>query len=197
MVVGLARSGISIALALRKMGLKVIGCDSGSVPDEDRDRLLSAGVAVHAPSSGVELLADIATLIKSPGVPRTAPVISMALSKGLPVLGELEVAWRLLPHRFIAVTGSNGKTTTVELLGHIFRTAGLPVVVAGNVGTPLSTLIDQLDAETTIICEASSFQLEDTVAFAPEVAVLLESHRGSSRSPRKFSGLCRRQIQSI
>jgi UDP-N-acetylmuramoylalanine--D-glutamate ligase len=100
-------------------------------------------------------------------------VISAARERGLPVLGELEVAWRMLPNEFIAVTGTNGKTTTVELIGHIHREGGLPVAVAGNVGTAVSSLLGSVDARTTIVCEVSSFQLEDTQAFAPEAAVLL------------------------
>ena len=89
------------------------------------------------------------------------------------MLGELEFAWRLLGNEFIAVTGTNGKTTTVELIGHIHREAALPVAVAGNVGTALSGLVGEVDPEATIVCEVSSFQLEDTLAFAPEAAVLL------------------------
>jgi UDP-N-acetylmuramoylalanine--D-glutamate ligase len=89
------------------------------------------------------------------------------------VLGELELAWRLLPNEFIAVTGTNGKTTTTEWIGHIHREAGMPVAVAGNVGTALTTLIGAVEPAATIVCEASSFQLEDTEAFAPEAAVLL------------------------
>ena len=91
----------------------------------------------------------------------------------MPVIGELELSWRLLPNRFCAVTGTNGKTTVAELLGHVWRTAGEPVAVAGNVGTPLASLIGELAPETTVICEASSFQLEDADAFAPECGVLL------------------------
>ena len=89
------------------------------------------------------------------------------------MLGELELAWRMLANEFIAVTGTNGKTTTVELIGHIHREAGLPVAVAGNVGTAVSSLVGSVAPEATIVCEASSFQLEDTLAFAPEAAVLL------------------------
>jgi len=88
-------------------------------------------------------------------------------------VGELELAWRAVPNRFVAVTGTNGKTTTVELLGHVYRTAGEPVVVAGNVGTPLSSLAADVDPGATVVCETSSFQLEDTEAFAPECAVML------------------------
>ena len=89
------------------------------------------------------------------------------------MIGELELAWRLLPNEFVAVTGTNGKTTTSELLGHIHRDAGLPVAVAGNVGTALTSLAGAACPRATVVCEASSFQLEDTEAFAPEAAVLL------------------------
>ena len=89
------------------------------------------------------------------------------------MIGELELAWRAIPNRFLAVTGTNGKTTTVELLGHVYRSAGEPVAVAGNVGTPLASLVGEVDADATVVCEASSFQLEDTDHFAPECAVFL------------------------
>ena len=111
--------------------------------------------------------------MKSPGVPREAPAIAGALERGIDVVGELEIAWRAIPNRFLAVTGTNGKTTTVELLGHLYRTAGEPVAVAGNVGTPLSALAGEVDPAATVVCECSSFQLEDSVAFAPECAVFL------------------------
>jgi UDP-N-acetylmuramoylalanine--D-glutamate ligase len=107
-------------------------------------------------------------------VPKEAPVVAAARERGLPVLGEYETGWRMLPdHEFIAVTGSNGKTTTVELVGHLHRAAGLPVEVAGNVGTALTSLPGTLAPATIVVAEASSFQLEDTEAFAPEAAVLL------------------------
>jgi UDP-N-acetylmuramoylalanine--D-glutamate ligase len=100
-------------------------------------------------------------------------VIAAALERGIDVVGEMELAWRAMSNRFVAVTGTNGKTTTVELLGHLYRTAGEPVAVAGNVGTPLSSLAEEVDSDATVVCEASSFQLEDTTAFAPECAVFL------------------------
>ena len=99
--------------------------------------------------------------------------VAAARARGVPILGELELAWRLLENQFIAVTGTNGKTTTTEWIGHVHREAALPVAVAGNVGTALTSLVGTVPAEATIVCEASSFQLEDTSAFAPEVAVLL------------------------
>jgi UDP-N-acetylmuramoylalanine--D-glutamate ligase len=118
-------------------------------------------------------LEDVRAVVKSPGVPTQAPAIAAARASGMPVLGELELAWRLLPNELIAVTGTNGKTTTVEWIGHIHREAGLPVAVAGNVGAALSGLVGRIEEHTTVVCEISSFQLEDTLAFAPEAAVLL------------------------
>jgi UDP-N-acetylmuramoylalanine--D-glutamate ligase len=173
LVVGLARSGVAAALALREHGVPVIGCDGGPVAADVRARLEQAGVPVHERTEGIELLAGVETLVKSPGVPQAAAVVAAARATGRRVIGELEIGWRLLPNDFLAVTGSNGKTTTVELLGHVHRTAGAPAVVAGNVGTAIASLPGTIDPAATVICEASSFQLEDTEAFAPDAAVLL------------------------
>jgi UDP-N-acetylmuramoylalanine--D-glutamate ligase len=174
LVVGLARSGVAAAVTLRARGAEVVGVDSGPVAGDTVERLLAAGAAVHASHDGVDLLQRTGSVIKSPGVPKEAPVIAAARERGIPVLGEYETGWRLLPeHEFIAVTGSNGKTTTVELIGHLHREAGVPVKVAGNVGTALTGLPGTLAPGTILVAEASSFQLEDTEAFAPEAAVLL------------------------
>jgi UDP-N-acetylmuramoylalanine--D-glutamate ligase len=177
LIVGLARSGVAAALTLRARGEEVIGCDAGArgtpALDDAAQRLSAAGVEVHLDASGDALAARAGTLIKSPGVPQNAPVVAAARTRGVPILGELELAWRLLENEFIAVTGTNGKTTTTEWIGHVHREAALPVAVAGNVGTALTSLVGEVPARATIVCEASSFQLEDTIAFAPEVAVLL------------------------
>jgi UDP-N-acetylmuramoylalanine--D-glutamate ligase len=150
---------------LREHG-EVVAVDSGA-PD------VPADVEAHLGVDGVELLDGAGCVVKSPGVPNEAPVIVAARERGVPVLGELELAWRLLPNRLVAVTGTNGKTTTTELLGAIWREAGLPVAVAGNVGTPLASLVGELDPEATIVCEVSSFQAEDSEALAPDTALLL------------------------
>jgi UDP-N-acetylmuramoylalanine--D-glutamate ligase len=177
LVIGLARSGVAAALALRSQGLEVIGCDSGAADDPAlraaAGRLSEAGVEVHLDASGDVFAARAGTLVKSPGVPQRAPAVVAARRRGLPVLGELELAWRLLENEFVAVTGTNGKTTTTEWIGHVHRAAGVAAAVAGNVGRPLSDLVGALDPAATVICEASSFQLEDTESFAPEAAVLL------------------------
>jgi UDP-N-acetylmuramoylalanine--D-glutamate ligase len=171
LIVGLARSGQAAARMLAERGEEVRGCDSGQ-PDGAR-RLAEAGVEVHLDTDGVALLEGTRTVVKSPGVPQEAPVIATARARGLEVVGELELAWRAVPNRVLAVTGTNGKTTTTQLLGHLHRTAGEPVAVAGNVGTPLASLAGQLETEATVVCECSSFQLEDSAAFAPECAVFL------------------------
>ena len=165
LIVGLARSGVAAARMLAAHG-DVLAVDSGS-PD------VPADLDAHLDSDGLDLLERAACVVKSPGVPSEAPVIARARELGLPVVGELELAWRLLPNRFVAVTGTNGKTTTVELLGAIWRAAGLPVAVAGNVGTPLSALVGAVEADATIVCEVSSFQAEDAAGFAPDIGVLL------------------------
>jgi UDP-N-acetylmuramoylalanine--D-glutamate ligase len=164
-VVGLARSGVAAAQMLASHG-RVIGTDSGSpdVPPE---------IEAHLGVDGVGLLGEAACVVKSPGVPGEAPVIAAAREQRLPVMGELELAWRLLPQSFVAVTGTNGKTTTTELLGAIWRAAGRPVAVAGNVGTPLASLVGALEPDATVVCEVSSFQAEDSAELAPDVALLL------------------------
>ncbi len=181
LVVGLARSGVAAALALQARGEEAIGVDREAPADVGR--LRDAGIELFLEGEGVALLDRVRAVVKSPGVPAEAPVVASARARGLPVLGELELGWRLLANEFIAVTGTNGKTTTVELIGHVHREAGLPVAVAGNVGVAVTALAVggsegdlatvRVDERTTIVCEASSFQLEDTLAFAPEAAVLL------------------------
>jgi UDP-N-acetylmuramoylalanine--D-glutamate ligase len=171
LVVGLARSGVAAAALLHARGEEVVAVDSA--PAERLRAELPEGVELHAGVDGVALLERVRAVVKSPGVPATAPVVVAARERGIPVLGELELAWRCVPNEVIAVTGTNGKTTTVELLGHLHREAGVAVAVVGNVGTAYSSLALDADARAVVVCEASSFQLEDTLAFAPEAAVLL------------------------
>jgi UDP-N-acetylmuramoylalanine--D-glutamate ligase len=171
LVVGLKRSGLAVARVLHAAGATVCATDSG---DADTAGLTGLGIEARANDATLDLLSGTHTVVKSPGVPQTAPVIVAARERGIRVVGEIEIAWRRLDHPFVAITGSNGKTTTTELVGHIYREAGLPVAVAGNVGTALSELVLQPPPPgATIVCEVSSFQLEDTEAFAPESAVLL------------------------
>ncbi len=169
LVVGLARSGRAAALALAERGVEVVAYDRD--PSIDAGRLAAAGVEVRL---GTEegVLGHVNVVIKSPGVPAEAPPVAHARVLGIPVWSEVELGWRLLaPRPFVGVTGTKGKTTTTELLGEIFRAAGRPVEVAGNVGRPLTSV--QPVTGAWIVAELSSFQLEDVHELELEVAVLL------------------------
>ena len=166
LVLGLARSGQAAALALARRGERVVGVDRS--PEVDAGRLEAAGVEVRLGSEEDSLLEGMDVLIKSPGVPAEAPLVAAARERGVPVWSEVELASRLLPNPILGVTGTNGKTTTSELLG-----AMLGAPVAGNVGRALSELDGQVDAGRWIVCELSSFQLEDIEEFRPRIAVLL------------------------
>ena len=171
LVLGLARSGQAAARLLAGRGEHVIGADAGA--PEGAAGLADLGVEVLLDVDGEQGLERTRCVVKSPGVPSGAPAIIEARKRGLAVIGELELAWRLLPNVFCAVTGTNGKTTVTELLGQVWRGAGEPVAVAGNVGTPLASLVGEVDPDATIICEASRFQLEASDPFAPPCAGLL------------------------
>ena len=173
LVLGLARSGQAAALALAGRGIDVVGVDRSTTIETGR--LTQAGVEVLLGRREEESVLDTVDLVvKSPGVPAEEQLVAAARTRGLPVWSEIELGYRLLrPRPFVGVTGTKGKTTTTELIGAIFRAAGRPVAVGGNVmpGTPLTALEPPEDA--WIVCELSSFQLEDVHELELEVAVLL------------------------
>ena len=173
LVLGLARSGEAAALALVARGVRVVAADR----DEELDgrRLRGAGVEVRLGADDPALLDGVDLLVKSPGVPTEAPLVAAARERAVPVWSEVELGYRLLPgNPILGVTGTNGKTTTTELLGAIFRAAGRPVEVAGNVGRPLTALaLEDVDPEAWVVTELSSFQLEDVHHFHAPVAILL------------------------
>jgi UDP-N-acetylmuramoylalanine--D-glutamate ligase len=172
LVVGLARSGEAAALALARRGVHVVAADRD--PARTGGRLAEVGVELHPGSEEDRLLDGVELVVKSPGVPGESPLPAAARARGIPIWSEVELGYRLLAdHRFVGVTGTNGKTTTSELLGAMFRAAEQPVAVAGNVGRPLSSFDGTLPADAWIVCELSSFQLEDVHELSCEVAVLL------------------------
>ena len=171
LVIGLARSGRAAAEALVAHGAAVVGFDRD--PAVDRGRLGELGVEVHVGREEETLLTGIDLVVKSPGVPGETLLVAGARAREIPVWSEIELGVRLLDSPILGVTGTNGKTTTCELLGAMFRAAGRPVEVAGNVGRPLSSLDGSVGPETWIVCELSSFQLEDVDTLKPTVAVLL------------------------
>jgi UDP-N-acetylmuramoylalanine--D-glutamate ligase len=171
LVVGLARSGVAAAEALRAAGATVRGFDHN--PGLGVGRLGELGVEVHLGSEEETLLKEIDLVVKSPGVPGETLLVRTARERDVPVWSEIELGARLLPNPLVGVTGTNGKTTTSELLGAVFRSAGRPVEVAGNVGRPLTSLVGAVSDDTWIVCELSSFQLEDVELLKPRVGVFL------------------------
>jgi len=170
-VFGLARSGEAAALALARRGVAVRGVDRNA--ELEAGRLREAGVEVVLGADDPELLDGMDLLVKSPGIPADAPLVAAARKRGLTVWSEVELGSRLLANPILGVTGTNGKTTTSELLGAVFRAADAPVAVAGNVGRPLTGLDGAIAEDAWIVCELSSFQLEDIEDFRPRVAILL------------------------
>jgi len=167
LVVGLARSGTAAVSVLRARGVEVRGYDADpAVAAEAPDADLRLG-----PWEG-EILDGVGLLVKSPGVPSSSEPIVAARARSVPVISEIELGARLLPNPLLGVTGTNGKTTTTALLGAILEAAGWPVEVAGNIGRPLTALVDAVDPDAWIVCELSSFQLEDVETLRPRVAVL-------------------------
>jgi UDP-N-acetylmuramoylalanine--D-glutamate ligase len=173
LVVGLARSGLAAVSALAARGVEVVAADRS--PDVDAGRLGGLGVELRLGTEEEALLEGVELVVKSPGVPAESPLVSGARSRGIPVWSEVELGSRLLPAaaRLIGVTGTNGKTTTTELLGAILRAADRDVLVAGNVGNPLTDAALMAGEGSWIVCELSSFQLEDVHTLACDVAVLL------------------------
>jgi UDP-N-acetylmuramoylalanine--D-glutamate ligase len=171
LVLGLARSGEAAALALARRGARVVGVDRNAALDAGR--LRTAGVEVVLGAEDPALVDGVDLLVKSPGIPSEAPLVAAARERGLTIWSEVELGSRLLANPIVGITGTNGKTTTSELLGAIFRAADRPVAVAGNVGRPLTGLGGAVSDDAWIVCELSSFQLEDIESFRPRVAVLL------------------------
>ena len=191
LVLGLARSGQAAALALRRRGEEVIGVDAS--PGIDVGRLAEAGVEVHLGTEEERLLDGVETLVKSPGVPGEAPLVQAARHARIPVWSEVELGSRLLATTIVGVTGTNGKTTTSELLGAMLRV--LPS--RGNVGRALTELDGSVEPGEVVVCEVSSFQLEDIHEFKPHVAVLLNLEPDHLDRHGTLRGLCRREAADL
>ncbi len=175
LVVGLARTGIATALFCAARGARVTATEERpeSQIAETAAKLRAAGVTLELGGHKPQTFVQQDLIVPSPGVPPAMPALAAARVIGIPVWSEMELAWRFLRGHLVCITGSNGKTTTTSLIGHILETAGLPVQVAGNIGTPLISRVDVSSDMSFTVVEASSFQLESISAFRPDVAVLL------------------------
>jgi len=175
LVVGLGRSGVASALFLQARGARVTVSDAKPQDQLSQEIpvLLDHGIAVETGGHGERTFRGQDLIVVSPGVPVDSPSLVQARALGEPVIGEIELASQFLPKNIVAITGSNGKTTTTTLAGEIISAGGFPVVVGGNIGTPAISLVDRAKADAVVVLEVSSFQLETVQTFRPRVAVVL------------------------
>jgi UDP-N-acetylmuramoylalanine--D-glutamate ligase len=175
LVVGLARSGVAACRVLRDMGVAVKATDARAASSlgPDVTGLERLGVKLETGGNSVDFAQDSDLVVVSPGVPLDNPVVKWAYDRGEMVMGEVELAYCLSEARFAAVSGTNGKSTTVSLLGDMVRGATDRVKVGGNIGDPISALVAGLGPDWIAVIEVSSFQLDTSISFRPDVAVLL------------------------
>ena len=175
LVVGMARTGVTTSLFAAGYGASVTATDEKPESDlaEAAARLRAAGVKLEfgAPNPAAFLEQDL--IVVSPGVPAKLPPLELARARGIPVWSEIELAWRFLRGKLVAITGSNGKTTTTALVAHILKTAKIHTLVGGNIGVPLLALVESSTDSSVTVAEISSFQLETVAEFRPEIGVLL------------------------
>jgi UDP-N-acetylmuramoylalanine--D-glutamate ligase len=174
-VVGLARSGIAAARLLHEAGARVTGFDAKPLSALGREAtaLRDAGVSITAGDADAPAVADAALVVVSPGVPLDSPQLAPARAARLPIIGELELGWRAMEAETIAITGTNGKTTTTALTGALLGEQPRPVLVGGNIGTPLTAHALSFARDGLLVVEVSSFQLETIDTFQPRVAAVL------------------------
>ena len=179
-ILGFARSGQALASALAERNVALAIGDArarSAFPESEVAGLETGGARFFFDGPAVGFLDGAEWLAISPGVPMRSPVVLEAKRRGVPVLAEIEIAWRIAEeeaegqNRWVAVTGTNGKSTTTAWIAEILRRAGRPVALAGNIGVPLSAFLSERTARD-FVCEVSSFQLEAIDRFAPHVAVL-------------------------
>ncbi len=175
LVVGLGKSGRAAALFLRRQGAQVTVSDIRSAEQLGKDipALIEEGISVEAGGHGLLTFRRQDLIVVSPGVPLDTPELVQVKKFGLPIIGELELASQLLKGKILAITGSNGKTTTTTLCGEILQAAKLPVNVGGNIGVPVIALVEESRSDDWSVLEVSSFQLETADTFHPNIAVIL------------------------
>jgi UDP-N-acetylmuramoylalanine--D-glutamate ligase len=175
LVVGLARTGLVASLFASGYGATVTATDEKPESElrETAGRLRNAGVRLELATHNTAAFTQQDLIVISPGVPAKLPQLELARSRGIPVWSEIELAWRFLRGKLVAITGSNGKTTTTALIAHILTSASIPTLMGGNIGTPLLSLVETSTDSTVTVAEVSSFQLETIESFRPDIGVLL------------------------
>jgi UDP-N-acetylmuramoylalanine--D-glutamate ligase len=175
LVVGLGKSGVASALFMQAKGARVTVSDAKPQDQlgQEIPLLLDHGIAVETGGHGERTFRGQDLIVVSPGVPVDSAALVQARSLGESVIGEIELASRFLPKNIVAITGSNGKTTTTSLAGEIIAGGGFSALVGGNIGTPAISLVEQATEQTVVVLEVSSFQLETIETFRPKISVVL------------------------
>ena len=171
-VLGAAESGVGAAALAKKQGFDVFVSDMSGIKDKYKAMLDQRGIAWEEGQHTEKLIMNATEIIKSPGIPDTAPMVAKAIAAGIPIISEIEFAGRYTTSKMICITGSNGKTTTTSLIYHIFKSAGYDAGLAGNIGHSLALQVAEEPHEYYII-ELSSFQLDNMYDFRANIAVLL------------------------
>ena len=171
-VLGAAESGVGAAVLAKKEGFDVFVSDMSKIKDKYKQMLDERGISWEEGQHTEELILNASEIVKSPGIPETAPMVATAIQTGIPIISEIEFAGRYTTSKMICITGSNGKTTTTSLIYHIFKAAGYDAGLAGNIGHSLALQVAEEPHEYYII-ELSSFQLDNMYDFRANIAVLL------------------------
>ncbi|OGS18752.1 MAG: UDP-N-acetylmuramoylalanine--D-glutamate ligase [Elusimicrobia bacterium RIFOXYA2_FULL_40_6] len=173
-ILGLGKTGIALANFLYSKNVDVFVSES-SGKDKVSNNLALLNEKIKYETGGhTDKVLNYGLIIKSPGIPSDIPILLRAKQKRIRILGEIEIAAGLIkPKLLIAITGTNGKTTTTTMIGEIFKAAGFKTVVAGNIGSPLISFVDKINSETAVVLEVSSYQLEDTEKFQPDISCIL------------------------
>lgn len=171
-ILGAAESGVGAAILAKQKGFDVFVSDMGAIKDKYKTQLDAHGIAWEEGQHTEEKILNAKEIIKSPGIPREAPMVQKAMNHGIGVVSEIEFAARYTNAKMVCITGSNGKTTTTSLIYHIFKTAGYNVGLGGNIGRSLALQVAE-GAHDWYVIELSSFQLEDMFQFKAHIAVLL------------------------
>jgi len=174
LVVGLGKSGLAAARFLKERGARVTVSDARSATlIAELPGLVAQGIAVEAGSHGLLTFRRQDLIVVSPGVPMSTPELKQVRAMGMPIIGEFELGTRFLQGEVVAITGSNGKTTTTALMGEIFKADGRATLVGGNIGRPVTEMVAESSSSSWSVLEVSSFQLETTVDFKSRIAVVL------------------------
>ena len=171
-ILGGGESGVGAAVLAKQKGYEVFVSDGGSLKEVYRNELDLAGIEWEQGSHSVERILDADEIVKSPGIPEKNELVKQIRKKGIPVISEIELAYRYKGNsKIVAITGSNGKTTTTSLIHHILTTGGLDAALVGNIGESFARQV-AIDPKPVYVVEVSSFQLDDIIAFRPDIAVL-------------------------